>query len=251
MAKMETPFGEGAPSSVKHAKGTSAEGVYQTLKAAIIRMELAPGAVIDDVALSAQLGVSRQPIREAIIRLASEGLVESNRNRSSIVTSLDISTLRDFLESISLLYRLTSRLAAINRSPEHLAKIKSIHQTHSEAIGRDDVDGVIEANLQFHLAVAEAAGNRIYLMWIRNLLDHGERIMRLYLRQYNNHVIEPAMDGHRGIIDGIECQDPDAAESAGALDAQIMADGLSKSFLRGVDLGFSLTHPVSTNRGPK
>jgi DNA-binding GntR family transcriptional regulator len=196
--------------------------------------------VIDDVALGAQLGVSRQPIREAIIRLAGEGLVDSNRNRSSIVASFDISSLRDFLESISLMYRLTSRLAATNRRPEHLARIKDILRIHSDAIDRDDVDGVVEANRQFHLAVAEAAGNGIYLTWVRNLLDHGERIMRLYLRQYDNHVVDKAMEGHRGIVDAIAAQDPAAAEAAGALDAKIMAEGLTKSFLRPGGQDFSV-----------
>jgi DNA-binding GntR family transcriptional regulator len=246
MAKPATkPLSEG----VKRTRGMSAEDVYRTLKARIIRMELAPGTVIDDVALGTQLGVSRQPIREAIIRLSGEGLVESNRNRSSIVTSFDISTLRDFLESISLLYRLTSRLAATNRRPEHLERIKVILQTHSAAIDRDDVDGVVEANRQFHLAVAEAAGNGIYLTWVRNLLDHGERIMRLYLRQYDNHVVDQAMDGHRGIVDAIAAQDAEAAEAAGALDARIMAEGLTKSFLRGGGQDFSVTPSFATIGG--
>lgn len=218
--------------AAKRTRGMSAEEVYKTLKSQIIRMELAPGTVIDDVALGAQLGVSRQPIREAIIRLAGEGLIDSNRNRSSIVTSFDISSLRDFLESISLMYRLTSRLAATNRRPEHLARIRQILRVHSEAIDRDDVDGVVEANRQFHLSVAEAAGNSIYLTWVRNLLDHGERIMRLYLRQYDNHVVDNAMKGHRGIVEAIAAQDPEAAEAAGALDATIMAEGLTKAFLR-------------------
>jgi DNA-binding GntR family transcriptional regulator len=221
-----------ADEAAKCTRGMSAEEVYKTLKSQIIRMELAPGTVIDDGALGAQLGVSRQLIREAIIRLAGEGLVDSNRNRSSIVTSFDISSLRDFLESISLMYRLTSRLAATNRRPEHLARIKDILRAHSGAIVRDDVDGVVEANRQFHLAVAEAAGNGIYLTWVRNLLDHGERIMRLYLRQYDNHVVDTAMEGHRGIVEAIAAQDPTAAEAAGALDAAIMAEGLTKSFLR-------------------
>jgi len=225
----------------RKARGMGAEDVYRTLKSQIIRMDLAPGTVIDDVAIGAQLGVSRQPIREAIIRLASEGLVEANRNRSSIVASFDITSLRDFLESIMLLYRLTSRKAATNRRAEHLTQLKAIHTAHTEAVARNDMDAVVDANRQFHHAVAEAAGNTIYLIWVRNILDHGERIMRLYLRQYDNHVVDQALDGHRAIVEAIEHQDPDAAEAAGALDAQILADGLSRSFLRDTVTGFSLT----------
>jgi DNA-binding GntR family transcriptional regulator len=162
------------------------------------------------------------------------------------VTSFDISTLRDFLESISLLYRLTARLAAINRRSEHLARIAQINIAHSKAIAADDVDGVVEANRQFHLAVAEAAGNGIYLTWVRNLLDHGERILRLYLRQYDDHVVAPAMEGHRAMVEAIVAQNPDAAEAAGALDAQIIAEGLSKFFLRRGAADFQLsTAPVA------
>jgi len=232
------------PDRARRTRGMSAEEVYRKLKTQIIRMELAPGTVIDDVALGAQLGVSRQPVREAIIRLSGEGLVESNRNRSSIVASFDISALRDFLESISLLYRLTARLAAINRRAEHLARIAEIGRTHAAAISMDDVDAVVEANRQFHLAVAEAAGNTIYLTWVRNLLDHGERILRLYLRQYDNHVIDPAMEGHRAMVEAIVAQNPDAAEAAGALDARIIAEGLSKFFLRRGASDFALAPPA-------
>jgi len=245
MAKAASKRSVGAKQVAKRVRGTSAEDVYKTLKTAIIRMDLAPGTVIDDVALGAQLGVSRQPIREAIIRLAGEGLVESSRNRSSIVASFDISNIRDFLESVSLMYRLTARLAATNRRAEHLVRLKSIHSAHSDAIARDDIDAVVEANRQFHLAVAEAAGNGIYLMWVRSLLDHGERILRLYFRQHDNRVIDTAMDGHRAMADAIEAQRPDAAEAAGALDAQIIAEGVSKFFLRGNGQEFSLTRSVT------
>jgi DNA-binding GntR family transcriptional regulator len=108
----------------------------------------------------------------------------------------------------------------------------------------DDVDAVVEANRQFHLAVAEAAGNTIYLTWVRNLLDHGERILRLYLRQYDNHVIDPAMEGHRAMVEAIVAQNPDAAEAAGALDARIIAEGLSKFFLRRGASDFALAPPA-------
>ena len=64
--------------------------------------------------------------------------------------------------------------------------------------------------------------------------------MRLYLRQYDNHVVDKAMEGHRGIVDAIAAQDPAAAEAAGALDAKIMAEGLTKSFLRPGGQDFSV-----------
>ena len=221
-------------------RGRGAEEIYQVLKREIIRLELAPGSVIDDAALCQRLGVSRQPIREALIRLSSEGLVEVNRNRSTIVASFDIASLRDFLDGVALMYRLTSRLAAENARGADVALLEAADVAHRNAAAADDIDGIVEQNRAFHLAIAELAGNRNYTSWVRNLLDHGERMMRLYLRQYDNRVTDASLDGHRAIIDAVLAGDAEAAERAGALDAQILADGLSRYFLAGRSRGLNL-----------
>jgi DNA-binding GntR family transcriptional regulator len=235
------------PAAQARVRGRGAEEIYLVLKREIIRLELAPGSVIDDVALCQRLEVSRQPIREALIRLSSEGLVEANRNRSTVVASFDIASVRDFLDGVSLMYRLTSRLAAENARTVDVSLLQVAHAAHGNAAAAQDIDGIVEQNRAFHLAIAELAGNRIYTNWVRNLLDHGERMMRLYLRQYDNRVTDSALDGHRSIIEAILAGDADAAERAGALDAQIMADGLSRYFLAGRSKGLSL----AGSQGPK
>jgi DNA-binding GntR family transcriptional regulator len=240
MARTAAAGGSGPAAPATRGRGRSAEEVYRILKREIICLELAPSTVIDDVALGARLGVSRQPIREALIRLSAEGLVETTRNRSTIVASFDIAAVRDFLDGVSLMYRLTSRMAAENRRSAGIEAVEAAYSAHVRAAAQDDLDGIVTQNRAFHLAIARLANNAIFENWVRNLLDHGERMMRLYLRQHGDRVTDSALDGHRAILEAIRAGDADAAERAGALDAQIIAEGLSRFFLAGRSRGLSL-----------
>ena len=99
---------------LRHPRGTGADRVYDQLKAQILDLELKPGTLLEELELSRRFGVSRSPIREALIRLAAEGLIDNPRNRTPLVAQFDVARLPAYFDALQLLYRLSARLAAGN-----------------------------------------------------------------------------------------------------------------------------------------
>src|SRR5579885_1314317 len=111
---------------VRRTRGTGAAYVYDSLKAQILDLELKPGTLLDETLVSRQFGVSRSPVREALIRLSAEGLVQNLRNRTSIVAQFDIGTLPAYFDAMLLLYRLSARLAAANVTAAQVEGLRRI-----------------------------------------------------------------------------------------------------------------------------
>ena len=152
---------------------------YRKLRESIVSLELKPGESIDETATVEMLGVSRTPVREALIRLASEGLVEQLPNRSTRVTSMNVSEVRDHLEVFGLIQRTATHWAAINRTEDDIKKIRDYRYAFEDFVRVNDVNAMIEANLEFHLAIGEAThSSRLYKIY-NGLLVEGLRIARL------------------------------------------------------------------------
>ena len=97
---------------VRPARGAGVQTVYEQLRKAIVDLELPPGSPLDEVRLSTQFAMSRTPIREALVRLAADGLVMTLPNRNTIVSPIDFENLPVYFEALSLMYRVTTRTAA-------------------------------------------------------------------------------------------------------------------------------------------
>jgi DNA-binding GntR family transcriptional regulator len=211
----------------KQVRGSGADTVYETLRTEILTLKMEPGTLLDETDLAERFGLSRSPIREALIRLAAEGLVKTLRNRSSIVAPFDMIAIPSFLDASELLYRLTARLAATNRTQAQLARIKQIHDQHSKATRERDMALMISLNREFHLEIADASGNAFYVTWMRQLLDQGQRILGSYLldvAELENHSLEGHwINTHMSIVSAIEARDADAAEMAGMRDFETVA----------------------------
>jgi len=105
-----------------------------------------PGTLLDETELAEQFGLSRSPVREALIRLAGERLVQILRNRSSIVAPFYVATIPSYLDVTELIYWLTTRLAAQNRSAAQLETIQALFTEHAAATKRGDMESMIVLN---------------------------------------------------------------------------------------------------------
>lgn len=204
-------------------RGSGAQTVYQQLRQSILELALEPGSPLDEVTLSEQFQMSRTPIREALVRLVAEGLAKTLPNRNTVVATIDFAQLPTYFEALSLMYRVTTRAAAINRRSEHLVAIRSFEAAYADAVARRDALDMIQANRDFHVAIAEAGGNSYFTNLFMRLLDEGRRILRIYYQSFDDRLPQQYVDEHSGMVDAIEAGDADRADTlATAHAAQIV-----------------------------
>jgi DNA-binding GntR family transcriptional regulator len=135
------------------------ERVHGHLKQEILANRLPPGTVLNEAGLAESLGVSRGPIREAIGRLAAEGLVVVRPRRGALVASLSKAEFLETYQVREALELLAIQLAAPRLTEEHRRLLESLVAQMEECAARNDVDGFFEANAAFHGAIVEASGN--------------------------------------------------------------------------------------------
>ncbi len=148
---------------------------YEELVKRITRLELPPGSVLAERALVEELGIGRTPVREALQRLAIEGLVVHQLNRGMFVSEVGITEIQEIYEFRSIIDGSACRLAARRATKAQADRLMEIHHALVEATESDDIDAYVEANRSFYGVLAEAARNSF-------LSETIPRIMNLHLR---------------------------------------------------------------------
>ena len=204
-------------------KGDSAARIYADVRRQILSLQLQPGAAIDEAALVRESGVSRTPVREALVRLASEGLVILLPNRGSQVAPLDLARIRDYLEAIDICQRAVTLWAAVRRRPQDIVAIRARAAEFEAAAAASNTDEMVLANRAFHQAIADACGNAMMATAYERILDEGLRVSRFSLGSvYASHAdesrafVEIIVQEHRGMVEAIELGDTARAEQLAA-----------------------------------
>lgn len=223
----------------------SSGNVYERLRAQILALELAPGSPLLEDRLAQSLGASRTPLREALIRLSGEGLVDLLPNRGARVSNIALPQLQQHLEAFELLQRTATVLAAQRRSPEDLVRLKALCTAFEESCAANDVPGMIEANWSFHHAIGAACGNEFIARMYDTMLTDGLRVARLAMayecygsvEAHTRHLGEILRE-HRELIDAIEQRDvrraTELSDSHSNLARMRVSDYLSRSLTRGI-----------------
>lgn len=187
----------------------------ETLKRRIISMELAPGAVVDEVALSEEFGLSRPPVRELIRQMAAEGYIELEANRAARVSSMSHQALRNFFLAAPLIYISTTQLAAINATQKDIDALKEVQRLFLAAIDQNDLEGRVYYNNQFHFEIGRIADNAYLMPSLQRLLIDHARLGKIFYREPNTLDMQEDLDmaviQHNQIIEAIERHDAGAA----------------------------------------
>jgi DNA-binding GntR family transcriptional regulator len=193
-------------------RGSGVKVVYDQLRDEILDLVLPPGSPIDEVQLADRFGMSRTPIREALVRLSSEGLVETLPNRSTMVANIDFLNLHTFFDALTLMYRVTTRLAAQYHQEPDLAVLRTHQRRYAEAVAAEDALAMIYANRDFHGAVAKAGRNPYYTSLFLRILDDGRRLLRLYYQSFDDQLPREYVDEHEAMINAIQERDEDRCD---------------------------------------
>ncbi len=213
-------------------RGSGAKVVYDLLRDEILDLALPPGSPIDEVQLAERFQMSRTPIREALVRLAGEGLITTLPNRSTMVSNIDFLNMHTFFDALVLMYRVTTRLAAQYHRPEDLEVIAARQQEFAAAVRAQDALAMIATNAALHLAIAEAGRNPYFTVLFSRLLDEGRRILRLYYQSYDDRLPQRFVEEHDEIIAVIAARNVDSADRIAREHAEQIVLQIQKMFVR-------------------
>ena len=176
------------------------------IRTRILTMGIAPGAALDESALSEEFGVSRTPLREVLQRLAGEGYVALADNRGAKVASMDLSTMRTFFQTAPLIYSTVARLAAENRTTQQLDELKSVQIDFKDALAGARPNDMSLCNHRFHELIGEMAANDYIMPSLRRLLIDHTRVSQMFYRPaapVETVAIKKAADQHDAMITAI------------------------------------------------
>lgn len=205
--------------SLPSAKGAATGKLYRALKQNILRLELAPSTPIEEPPMVRRFGVSRTPLREALLQLAAEGLVELRPNRSPIVAPITAQSVDSYFEALKYVSSAVMRLAALRRTGSQLAQIRKSQERFASLLLEEHEFDRGDRNRDFHLAIGAAAGNNYLADQYRVLLDRGVRLANIPFysegeegQDLDSH-FRQACDDHEVMISAITDRDCDRAEA--------------------------------------
>jgi DNA-binding GntR family transcriptional regulator len=180
---------------------------YDEIRRMIVRLDLAPGAVIREDELRTSLGLGRTPIREAIQRLVRDQFVTVMPRRGMFVSGIDVAELATLYETRAIIEPYAARLACRRADPSRWDGVRAALQHAPDTPTAE----LLELDRQCHEAVWAAASNRFLTDTLDMLYAHSDRLWHLYLADVDD--MADAVDEHVAILDALRDGDADLAAS--------------------------------------
>lgn len=216
------------------SKGTGGQKVYDAVRDRILRLDLAPGQSIDEQALMDSLQVSRTPVREALIRLAGDDLVQLVPNRGAWVVPLQTDETGELIEALELYIRLSNQWAAIRRTDADIIAIEHYKTAWRAAAEARDRSLMTHTNNEFHAAVAQASHNPFLISMYPKLLPGFLRLSYAIYTHENmtspdyRAYFEKIDDEHGRMLAAIRRGDPSAADAVATQHAEQMRERMRR-----------------------
>ncbi|UYN99905.1 MAG: GntR family transcriptional regulator [Devosia sp.] len=191
---------------------SAAASIEKDLRRAIVELDMLPGMRLSEQDIATRLGVSRQPVREAMIRLANSRLIEIRPHRGTVVARISAREMTEALfvrqsVEISVVER-----AAQNFDPWERKRIETLMAQQEEDAAKLDHAGFREHDEAYHIAIAKGAGVGIAWIAIADMKSHMDRVCNLTLQ--NEADMARRVREHRAIMAAIDARDVEGAKAA-------------------------------------
>ena len=184
--------------------------IYQILHNQIVQGDVAPGTRFSEAEISREFNTSRQPVREAFIKLRNEGLVKVRPQRGTFVTKIWIDAVRDARFIREAIEADIVKLLVRNSNPGMIAVLREQVELQRN-LAPLERERFIELDEEFHHTLAQCAHKAIAWKVIANMKAHLDRVRHLSSTKKPSKIL---IDQHEGIVDAIEAKDTVEAEKA-------------------------------------
>lgn len=190
---------------------STAQQVYRWLREMILRGDVTPGERLSESEISGRIGVSRQPVREAFIRLAADGLAEIRPQRGTYISRISLSAvmsarfIREAVESDLV------RLLAERADPDIIDRFDAEIAAQRRALSRDDALEFVNLDDRFHHLLAVEAGEDAVWPVLEGLKSQMNRLRHITVKAFD---AQKLIDQHAAIVEALRARDADAAETA-------------------------------------
>ena len=201
------------PKGLNLKRGNNTFQAYELLKKKIITLEIKPGEHLDEKGLMKELKIGRTPLREAILLLKNEKLIEGQPNKSSFVKEITFKGVKDLLETLLIIERDATCLAAQRVSPQQIAELKTLQKRIEKAIEAKNFWEITSCNLEFHFLISSASDNEFIIQFHRITRNAAERLSYLSV----SHEIQGTLSlvehiysiskEHQELLSGLETHD--------------------------------------------
>ena len=203
---------------LKDEKEDLEDFAYRNIIHMIVENQVKPGDVILETEMADMLGISRTPVRQALGRLVTEGLLEKKRKKGCVIPLPQPDDARQVFTAREILEGQAAALAALNADDADIARLRKILKQESKSLASQDKDGYYLANEEFHFALVKASGNAYFERYCRHIFRRSTFYIFYFDSFYSKRQKEQALPSqltprqHAEILEAIENRDAETAE---------------------------------------
>lgn len=202
--------------------------VYGRIRSEILGGKLAPGTRLKQDELTKRLGVSRSPVRDAILQLSADGLVTFIGRNSAVVAGISRKSIEEIFELRAVLEGYAAARAVERLTERDIEKLRKLISQMNEHHSENRVERVLAVNDEFHRFICVRAENEMLLAMLDRIWRDSERLRINYLHTPEGH--ETSTREHEDLVDGLESRDKERVRQIVSMHAARTKDGILATF---------------------